>query len=161
MKRKNWLFLIIGVIAILVTIYFITTFNKTDKQEQVYHEEEISIFKHLDFSINEESKDKYSFKELIVPNGEAFLLKYNNNPLTLKKGDVVSLRLDFDEPEDSRNHFLFGYYLNDKFYEVFFDQISNKVDTSFKISDDGEFTICLVGTSASDLTITDGYISIK
>lgn len=39
--------------------------------------------------------------------------------------------------------------------------ISNKVDASFKIPDDGKFTICLVGTSASDLTITDGFISIK
>lgn len=160
MKRKNWLYLIIGAVLIGI-IYFSLSFNKTDKQDLVYKEEDISMFKHKDFSINEESKDKYSFKELIIPNGEAFLLKYNNNPLTLKKGDVVSLKLDFDEPEDSNNHFVFGYYLNNKFFEVSFDLISNKVDSSFKILEDGEYTICLVGTSASDLTIANGFISIK
>ncbi|MGE7021931.1 hypothetical protein [Solibacillus cecembensis] len=165
MKTKTLLIVIItiGVIAILGIIYFSISFNKTDKQEQLYQEEDISMFRHKDFFIKKEAKDKYSFKELIIPNGEAFLMKYNNNPLTLKKGDVVSLKLDFDilEDEDSNVHFVFGYYLNDKFYQVFFDRISNKLDASFEIPNDGEFTICLVGASAGILTITDGFISIK
>ncbi|ATP40041.1 hypothetical protein CSE16_08260 [Solibacillus sp. R5-41] len=162
MKRKNWIFLI-GVIAVLGISILVFLFNKTDKQDQVYQEEDISMFRHKDSFITKEAKNKYSFKELTIPNGEAFLMKYNKNPLTLKKGDVVSLKLDFDviEDEDSNVHFVFGYYLNDKFYEVFVDRISNKVDASFEIPKDGEFTICLVGASAGDLTITDGFISIN
>ena len=166
MKRINWLYLTISAIAILLIIYFITSFNKVDEQRQkleksIYQEEDISIFKHRDFSLEKESKDKYSFKELIAPNGEAFLLKYNNNPLTFKKGDVISLNFDLDEPEESSNHFVVGYYLNDKFFEVFFDRISNKLATSFTVPQDGKYTLCIVGASAADLTITDGIISIK
>ncbi len=84
MKTKTLLIVIItiGVIAILGIIYFSISFNKTDKQEQLYQEEDISMFRHKDFFIKKEAKDKYSFKELIIPNGEAFLMKYNNNPLT-------------------------------------------------------------------------------
>lgn len=161
MKQKKWIYLLIGLIAIIVIIYFVNTSNKSDRQEQVYTEEDISMYIHKDFSINEESKNKYRFKNLIAPNGQAFLLKYNNKPLTLKKGDVVSLNLELDLPDDITNQFVLGYYLNDSFYHVFSDQISNKLDTSFNISKDGEYMICIVGSSASYLSITDGLITIK
>lgn len=50
MKRINWLYLIIFAVIIGI-IYFSLSFNKTDKQDLVYQEEDISMFKHRDFSI--------------------------------------------------------------------------------------------------------------
>lgn len=72
-------------IAVIVIIYFIKTSYKSDKQEQRYPKEDISMYIHNDFSINEVSKNKYQFNDLVALNGEAFLLKYKNKPLTLKK----------------------------------------------------------------------------
>ncbi|KAA0955432.1 hypothetical protein FQ087_12490 [Sporosarcina sp. ANT_H38] len=138
--------------------------SDTDKGEPQEEKTEIEIedplnsWNKINIELKKESPNYYYFENMDLNNGDLFLLHRENQGLKLKEGD--SVLVDLTMVPDGLSHTGVGYILNGKYTEIFLAPVSDKLITSFDIEEDGDYIICIVGSNANFITITNGVISI-
>lgn len=133
--------------------------KKTEEIEtKVKFEDEFLGWNKINITLNEKSQNNYYFENMDLYNGNILLLQGKNGGLELKDGNNV--QIDLTMVPDGLSHTGVGYILDGNFTKVFLERVSDKLTTSFDVKVDGEYIICIIGTNANFITITDGFISI-
>lgn len=127
-------------------------------ETKVKFEDEFTDWNKINITLKEKSPNNYQFENLDLRNGDIFLLNGENQGLKLKEGDNVSV--DLTIIPDGLSHTGVGYILDGEYTEVFFAPVSDKLTTSFNIKVNGDYIICIIGSNANFIAITEGVISI-
>ena len=167
MKKRTYIFSIVA-IAVLIgisTLFIVLGDNgnsgtQSVEKTAIENNDFLNNFNKINIALKEESPNSYYFKDnMDLHNGDLFLLYRENKGLNLKKGDYVEI--DLSMIPDGNSHTGVGYIVDGQYTEVFSAPIYDELITSFEVKADGEYIICIIGSNANFITVTNGVISIN
>lgn len=159
MKKRIYMSSIIFIVLLLGVLALIIMFESKDKLAKVEIKDNVlNSWNKVNISLKDKSSNSYYFKNKDLKNGDIFFLHSQNRGLKLKDGDKVNV--DLTMIPDGLSHTIVGYLLDGVFTEIFSEPVSDKLTTSFDVKVDGEYIICIVGTNANFISITEGTIVV-